>query len=192
MTTTPGPLGRACCEGPRTRLRRLGTDHIDLLQLHAYDARTPVEEVLATLDVLVRSGKVRYVGASNFAGWQLMRSLATADRYGYPRHVAHQVYYSLIGRDYEWELLPLGAAEGVGAIVWSPLGWGRLTGRVRRDRPLPDGSRLHATAQFGAAGRRREAVRRGGRPGVRRRRDGPHRSRRWRSTGCCGDRPSPR
>ena len=135
--------------GTEDALRRLGTDHIDLLQLHAYDARTPVDEVLATLDVLVRSGKVRYVGASNFAGWQLMRSLATADRYGYPRHVAHQVYYSLIGRDYEWELLPVGVAEGVGAIVWSPLGWGRLTGRVRRDRPLPDGSRLHATAQFG-------------------------------------------
>ena len=136
-------------QGTEDALRRLGTDHIDLLQLHAYDAHTPMEEVLATLDVLVRSGKVRYVGASNFAGWQLMRSLAVADRYGYPRHVAHQVYYSLVGRDYEWELLPLAAAEGVGAIVWSPLGWGRLTGRIRRDRPVPQGSRLHATAQYG-------------------------------------------
>lgn len=130
-------------------LRRLGTDHIDLLQLHAFDASTPVEEVLSTLDALVRAGKVRYVGASNFSGWQLMKSLAAADRHGWPRHVAHQAYYSLIGRDYEWELMPLGIDQGVGALVWSPLGWGRLTGRVRRGRPLPAGSRLHATAAFG-------------------------------------------
>ncbi|WP_119728696.1 aldo/keto reductase [Thermomonospora amylolytica] len=130
-------------------LRRLGTGHIDLLQLHAFDAATPVEEVLAALDDLVRAGKVRYVGVSNFSGWQLMKSLAVAERYGRPRYVAHQVYYSLVGRDYEWELMPLGLDQGVGAIVWSPLGWGRLTGRIRRGRPLPEGSRLHQTADYG-------------------------------------------
>ncbi|MFG1704313.1 aldo/keto reductase [Nonomuraea sp. M3C6] len=130
-------------------LRRLGTGHIDLFQLHAFDAATPVEEVLSTLDDLVRAGKLRYVGVSNFSGWQLMKSLATSERYGYPRYVAHQVYYSLVGRDYEWELLPLGLDQGVGALVWSPLGWGRLTGRIRRGHPLPEGSRLHRTAAFG-------------------------------------------
>ncbi|WFU73021.1 MULTISPECIES: aldo/keto reductase [unclassified Bradyrhizobium] len=130
-------------------LRRLGTDTIDLLQLHAFDAFTPIEEVLSTLDALVRAGKLRYVGVSNFAGWQLMKSLAIADRHGWPRYVAHQVYYSLLGRDYEWELMPLARDQGVGALVWSPLGWGRLTGKIRRGQPLPQGSRLHATAQFG-------------------------------------------
>ncbi|MET4310576.1 aryl-alcohol dehydrogenase-like predicted oxidoreductase [Bradyrhizobium sp. RT4b] len=103
-------------------LRRLGTDYLDLLQLHAFDAFTPIEEVLSTLDTLVRAGKLRYVGVSNFAGWQLMKSLSIADRHGWPRHVAHQVYYSLLGRDYEWELMPLARDQGVGALVWSPLG----------------------------------------------------------------------
>ncbi|NBE94912.1 aldo/keto reductase [Nonomuraea sp. KC401] len=130
-------------------LRRLGTDRIDLFQLHAFDAATPVEEALSTLGDLVRAGKLRYVGVSNFSGWQLMKSLATADRYGYPRYVAHQVYYSLVGRDYEWELMPLGLDQGVGALVWSPLGWGRLTGRIRRGVPLPEVSRLHRTAAYG-------------------------------------------
>jgi aryl-alcohol dehydrogenase-like predicted oxidoreductase len=130
-------------------LRRLGTDTIDLLQLHAFDAGTPIEEVLATLDMLVASGKLRYIGVSNFAGWQLMKSLALADRHGHPRYVAHQVYYSLIGRDYEWELMPLGRDQGVGALVWSPLGWGRLTGKLKRGAPPPEGSRLHQTADFG-------------------------------------------
>ena len=130
-------------------LRRLGTDHIDLLQLHAYDASTPVEELLATLEILVASGKVRYTGVSNYPGWQLMKAQAAADRDGRPRFVAHQVYYSLIGRDYEADLMPLAADLGVGALVWSPLGWGRLTGKVRRDAPLPQGSRLHETAAFG-------------------------------------------
>jgi aryl-alcohol dehydrogenase-like predicted oxidoreductase len=130
-------------------LRRLGTDHIDLLQLHAFDAHTPVEEVLATLDTLVRAGKLRYVGVSNFAGWQVMKSLAVADRHGWPRYVANQVYYSLIGRDYEWELMPLGRDQGLGALVWSPLGWGRLTGKIRRGQKRPEGSRLHATESFG-------------------------------------------
>ncbi|ADD40317.1 aldo/keto reductase [Stackebrandtia nassauensis] len=130
-------------------LRRLGTDYIDLFQLHAFDAATPVAEVVATLDDLVRAGKIRYTGVSNFSGWQLMKSLATADAHGRTRYVANQVYYSLVGRDYEWELMPLGAAEGVGAVVWSPLGWGRLTGKIRRGQPIPDGSRLHDTASFG-------------------------------------------
>lgn len=130
-------------------LKRLGTDYIDLLQLHAFDAGTPIEEVLSTLDELVRAGKLRYVGVSNFSGWQVMKSLAEADRHGYPRYVAHQVYYSLVGRDYEWELMPLGLDQGVGALVWSPLGWGRLTGKIRRGQPLPEKSRLHDTASFG-------------------------------------------
>jgi aryl-alcohol dehydrogenase-like predicted oxidoreductase len=130
-------------------LRRLGTDYIDLLQLHAFDSTTPVEEVVSSLDQLVRDGKVRYVGASNFAGWQLMKSLAVAERHGRARYVAHQVYYSLVGRDYEWELMPLARDQGVGALVWSPLGWGRLTGKLRRGEPLPPNSRLHETAQWG-------------------------------------------
>ncbi|PIP00464.1 aldo/keto reductase [Pleomorphomonas carboxyditropha] len=130
-------------------LRRLGTDYIDLLQLHAFDAATPVEEVLSTLDMLVRAGKVRYVGVSNFSGWQIMKALSVADRYGWPRYVANQVYYSLIGRDYEWDLMPFGADQGLGALVWSPLGWGRLTGKIRRGMPLPEGSRLHDTASYG-------------------------------------------
>jgi aryl-alcohol dehydrogenase-like predicted oxidoreductase len=130
-------------------LRRLNTDYIDVLQLHAFDAFTPVDEVLSTLDALVRAGKLRYVGASNFSGWHLMKSLAIAERHGWPRHVAHQVYYSLVGRDYESELMPLALDQGVGALVWSPLGWGRLTGKVRRGQPLPTNSRLHETAQFG-------------------------------------------
>jgi aryl-alcohol dehydrogenase-like predicted oxidoreductase len=129
-------------------LARLGTDYVDLLQLHQFDAMTPVESVASTLDDLVRSGKVRFIGASNFSGWQLMKSLAAADRHGFARHVAHQTYYSLIGRDYEWELMPLGLDQGVGAIVWSPLGWGRLTGKLRRGTPLPETSRLHETAHW--------------------------------------------
>jgi len=130
-------------------LKRLGTDYIDLLQLHHFDAMTPVESVMSALDDLVRAGKVRHLGVSNFSGWHLMKSLAVADRYGYSRYVANQTYYSLIGRDYEWELMPLGQDQGVGAVVWSPLGWGRLTGKIRRGQPLPESSRLHATAQFG-------------------------------------------
>jgi aryl-alcohol dehydrogenase-like predicted oxidoreductase len=126
-------------------LRRLGTDYIDLYQLHGFDAVTPVEETMRALDDLVRAGKVRYIGCSNFSGWHLMKSLAIADRYGWTRHVAHQAYYSLVGRDYEWELMPLGLAEGVGAVVWSPLGWGRLTGKLRRGQPKPEVSRLPKT-----------------------------------------------
>ena len=123
-------------------LRCLGTDYIYLYQLHGFDATTPVEETLQTLNDLVRAGKIRYLGVSNFSGWHLMKSLAVADRFGLARYVAHQAYYSLIGRDYEWELMPLGLDQGVGAIVWSPLGWGRLTGKIRRGQPLPAESRL--------------------------------------------------
>jgi aryl-alcohol dehydrogenase-like predicted oxidoreductase len=130
-------------------LRRLGTEYIDIFQLHAFDAGTPIEEVLSTLDDLVRAGKIRYLGVSNFAGWQLMKSLAIADQRNYQRYVVHQVYYSLVGRDYEWDLMPLAIDQGVGAVVWSPLGWGRLTGRVRRGTPLPAQSRLHRTADYG-------------------------------------------
>ena len=136
----------AACEAS---LKRLGTDYIDLFQLHGFDAVTPIEEVVSTLDDLVRAGKIRYVGVSNFSGWHLMKSLAVADRYGWSRYVANQTYYSLIGRDYEWELMPLGLDQGVGAVVWSPLGWGRLTGKIRRGAPLPETSRLHTTADQG-------------------------------------------
>ncbi len=130
-------------------LRRLGTDYIDIYHLHGFDALTPVEEVLSTLNQLVESGKVRYIACSNFSGWHLMKSLAVSDRYGWPRYVGHQVYYSLIGREYEWELMPLGLDQGVGALVWSPLGWGRLTGKIRRGQPLPAGTRLKQTAEYG-------------------------------------------
>jgi aryl-alcohol dehydrogenase-like predicted oxidoreductase len=136
----------AACEAA---LKRLGTDYIDLFQLHGFDAITPVEEVVSTLDDLVRAGKIRYLGVSNFSGWHLMKSLAVADRYGWSRYVANQTYYSLIGRDYEWELMPLGLDQGVGAVVWSPLGWGRLTGKIRPGAPLPETSRLHTTADQG-------------------------------------------
>jgi len=125
-------------------LKRLGTDYIDLFQLHGFDALTPIEETLSTLDDLVRAGKLRYLGCSNFSCWHLMKTLAIADRYGYARYVAHQAYYSLIGREYEWELLPLGLDQKVGAVVWSPLGWARLTGKIRRSHPLPPNSRLHS------------------------------------------------
>lgn len=130
-------------------LRRLGSDHIDLFQLHGFDALAPIEDVLQTLDDLVRVGKVRYVGVSNFSGWHLAKSLAVSEKYGLPRYVAHQAYYSLIGRDYEWELMPLGIDQNVSAIVWSPLGWGRLTGKLRRGAPVPEISRLHKTADYG-------------------------------------------
>jgi aryl-alcohol dehydrogenase-like predicted oxidoreductase len=125
-------------------LRRLGTDFIDLYQLHGFDALTPMQEVLGTLDDLVRAGKVRYIGCSNFSGWHLMKSLAISEKYGLSRYVAHQAYYSLIGRDYEWELMPLALDQKVSAVVWSPLGWGRLTGKVRRGQPLPATSRLQS------------------------------------------------
>jgi aryl-alcohol dehydrogenase-like predicted oxidoreductase len=130
-------------------LRRLGTDYIDIYHLHGFDALTPIEEVQETLHNFVCEGKVRYIACSNFSGWHLMKSLSVADQNGWTRFVAHQVYYSLIGREYEWELMPLGLAEKVGALIWSPLGWGRLTGKIGRGKPLPDRSRLHKIAEAG-------------------------------------------
>jgi aryl-alcohol dehydrogenase-like predicted oxidoreductase len=130
-------------------LRRLGTDHVDIYHMHGFDALTPIDEVQDTLNKFVREGKVRYIACSNFSGWHLMKSLAVADRYGWTRFVAHQVYYSLLGREYEWELMPLALDQKVGALVWSPLGWGRLTGKIRRAQPLPETSRLHKTAEDG-------------------------------------------
>jgi aryl-alcohol dehydrogenase-like predicted oxidoreductase len=145
----PGPNGTGSSRFHLTHavdasLRRLGTDYIDLFQLHSFDALTPLEETLQTLDDLVRAGKIRYIGCSNYSGWHLMKALSISERYGLSRFVAHQAYYSLIGRDYEWELMPLGLDQKVGAVVWSPLGWGRLTGKIRRDQPVPEGSRLQS------------------------------------------------
>jgi aryl-alcohol dehydrogenase-like predicted oxidoreductase len=125
-------------------LRRLGTDYIDLLQLHEFDAVTPIEETLGTLNDLVWAGKVRYIGASNYSGWHLMKSLAASERHGWARYVAHQAFYSLANRDYELELMPLGLDQGVSAIVWSPLAWGRLTGKFRRGQTPSQTSRLHS------------------------------------------------
>jgi len=125
-------------------LRRLGTDYIDLYQLHSFDALTPIEEAVSTLDGMLRAGKIRYIGCSNFSGWHLMKSLAYSEKHGLARYVAHQAYYSLVGRDYEWELMPLALDQKVAAVVWSPLGWGRLTGKIRRGQPLPKVSRLQS------------------------------------------------
>ncbi len=130
-------------------LKRLKTDYIDVYHMHGFDAVTPVEETLSTLDQFVREGKVRYIAASNFSGWHMQKSIAASERHGWTRYVAHQVYYSLIGRDYEWELMPQSLSEGLGALVWSPLGWGRLTGKIRRGQPLPKVSRLHKAADGG-------------------------------------------
>jgi aryl-alcohol dehydrogenase-like predicted oxidoreductase len=152
MGDGPNDLGSSryhLIEQCNASLRRLGVDHIDIYHMHGFDARTPVEETLDALNTLVHSGKVRYIACSNFSGWHLMKSLALSDRYGWTRYVAHQVYYSLVGREYEWELMPLGIDQGVGALVWSPLGWDRLTGKIRRGQPLPEVSRLHKTADFG-------------------------------------------
>lgn len=130
-------------------LRRLGVNHIDIYHMHGFDALTPVEETLYTLDTLTRSGKVRYIACSNFSGWHLMKSLAASERNGWAKYVSHQAYYSLVGRDYEWELMPLALDQRIGAMIWSPLGWGRLTGKIRRGQPLPQESRLKATAEMG-------------------------------------------
>jgi aryl-alcohol dehydrogenase-like predicted oxidoreductase len=130
-------------------LKRLKTDYIDVYHMHGFDALTPMEETLNTLDQFVREGKVRYIAASNFSGWHMQKSLGISAQYGWARYVAHQVYYSLVGRDYEWELMPQAYEEGLGALVWSPLGWGRLTGKIRRGQKLPEVSRLHKAADGG-------------------------------------------
>jgi aryl-alcohol dehydrogenase-like predicted oxidoreductase len=152
MGAGPNELGSSrlhLIEQCEASLKRLGTDRIDIYHMHGFDAMTPVEETLDALNTLVHAGKVRYIACSNFSGWHLMKSLAASDRHGWTRYVAHQVYYSLVGREYEWELMPLGIDQGVGALVWSPLGWGRLTGKIRRGHPLPEVSRLHKTADVG-------------------------------------------
>ncbi len=123
-------------------LKRLNTDYIDIYHMHGFDGVTPVEETLRTLDDLVQSGKVRYIACSNFSGWHLMKSLAVSDRYGWNRYIAHQVYYSLVNREYEWELMPLGLDQKVGGIIWSPLAAGRLGGKYRRNHPIPADSRV--------------------------------------------------
>ncbi|HWB33265.1 MAG TPA: aldo/keto reductase [Acidobacteriaceae bacterium] len=125
-------------------LQRLGTDYVDVYHMHEIDSMTPVEETLSTLDTFVRSGKVRYIACSNYTGWLLMKSLSVSERYGWSRFVGHQVYYSLVGREYEWELMPLALDQGVGALIWSPLGWGRLTGKIRRSTGIPAESRLNS------------------------------------------------
>jgi aryl-alcohol dehydrogenase-like predicted oxidoreductase len=130
-------------------LKRLGTDYIDVFFMHGFDDETPVEETLRTLDYLVTSGKVRYIGASNFTAWQLMKSLAVSERNNLEKYIIYQGYYSLIGRDYEQELMPLLQDQGLGLMVWSPLGWGRLTGKIRRGNPLPEG-RVKAGGLVGA------------------------------------------
>ncbi|MBX9941215.1 MAG: aldo/keto reductase [Candidatus Obscuribacterales bacterium] len=152
MSDDPNDVGssrhnliRAC----EASLRRLKTDYIDVYFMHGFDALTPIEEVLSTLDSLVKSGKVRYIGCSNFSGWHLMKSLAISKEYGLSPYVSHQAYYSLIGREYEWELMPLAKDQNIGTMVWSPLGWGRLTGKLGRGKTLPEVSRLHKTADKG-------------------------------------------
>src|SRR5271163_4079088 len=148
----PNDLGSSrhhLIESCEASLRRMKIETIDIYHMHGFDALTPVEETLRALDDLVRSGKVRYIACSNFSGWHLMKSLSVSERYGWSRYVGHQVYYSLIGREYEWELMPLAVEQKVGALVWSPLGWGRLTGKIRRGQPIPADSRLHKTAYYG-------------------------------------------
>ncbi|MDB5392747.1 MAG: putative oxidoreductase [Rhodospirillales bacterium] len=144
MGKGPNDLGASrlhVVEACEASLRRLKTDYIDLYQIHAFDALTPLEETLRALDDLVSAGKVRYIGCSNYAGWQLMKALAISERYEFERYISQQIYYSLAGRDAETDLLPLGLDQGVGAIVWGPLAFGVLTGKFRRGKPDPEGAR---------------------------------------------------
>ncbi|MGE4350462.1 MAG: aldo/keto reductase [Candidatus Berkiella sp.] len=151
MSEDPNAVGSSryhliqACEAS---LKRLGVDHIDVYFMHGFDALTPVEEVLSALDHLVQSGKIRYIGCSNFSGWHLMKSLAVSEKYGLARYAVYQGYYSLIGREYEWELMPLGLDQDVGLMIWSPLGWGRLTGKIRRNQPMAKG-RIQAGGSVG-------------------------------------------
>ena len=148
----PNDLGSSryhLIESVHSSLKRLDIDHIDIYHMHGFDATTPIDETIETLDTLVRAGKIRYIACSNFSGWHLMKSLAISERYGWARYVAHQAYYSLVGREFEWELMPLGIDQKVATLVWSPLGWGRLTGKIRRGHPLSETSRLHKTADYG-------------------------------------------
>lgn len=145
MGSGPNDIGSSryhIIEACEASLRRLNADYIDVYHMHGFDGNTPVEETLRTLDDLTQSGKVRYIACSNFSGWHLMKSLAVSDRYGWNRYVAHQVYYSLASREYESELMPLGLDQKVGALVWSPLAAGLLSGKFRRNQPVPKGSRV--------------------------------------------------
>lgn len=129
-------------EACEASLRRLNTDHIDLYYIHGFDVNTPLDETLRTLEDLVTSGKVRYIGCSNYSGWQLMKALSISERRGWNRYIAHQVYYSLLNRDFEWELMPLAVDQQVGTVIWSPLAAGRLGGRYRRSTPIPEDGRV--------------------------------------------------
>jgi aryl-alcohol dehydrogenase-like predicted oxidoreductase len=152
MGTGPNDVGSSryhLVRAVEASLGRLQTDHIDLLFMHGFDALTPVDETLRALDMLVKSGKVGYIGASNFSGWHLMKSLATSEKEGLERYVAYQGYYSLIGREYEGELMPLAIDQGVGTMVWSPLGWGRLTGKIRRGQAAAEGRIASGGAEGG-------------------------------------------
>lgn len=152
MSENPNDVGSSrfnlikSCEGS---LKRLGTDYIDIYFMHGFDAATPVEETLRALDDLISSGKIRYIGCSNFSGWHLMKSLAISEKYGLARYAVYQGFYSLISRDYEWELMPLGVDQNVGLMVWSPLGWGRLGGKIRRTMPMSDGRIKQGGAENG-------------------------------------------
>jgi aryl-alcohol dehydrogenase-like predicted oxidoreductase len=132
-------------------LRRLKTDYIDVYTIHGFDAQTAVEETLRALDTLIQSGKVRYIACSNFSGWHLMKSLAVSEKYGWARYMAHQAHYSLLRREYEWELMPLALDQKVSTIVWGPLSQGRLSGKFRRSQPVPAGSRVAQGADEGPA-----------------------------------------
>lgn len=144
-----GSSRRHLVEACEASLRRLNTDHIDLYQLHAFDALTPIEETLRALDDLVKAGKVRYIGCSNFSGWHLMKALGISEKQGLARHIVHQAYYSLLAREYEWELMPLALDQNVSTVVWSPLSGGRLSGKIDRNHPAPNGSRSAALGAHG-------------------------------------------
>jgi aryl-alcohol dehydrogenase-like predicted oxidoreductase len=132
-------------------LRRLQSDYIDIYHMHGFDGNTPVDETLRTLDTLVQSGKIRYIACSNFSGWHLMKSLSVSERYGWTKYIAHQAYYSLLDREFEWELMPLGIDQKIGTIVWSPLASGRLGGKYRRNQPLPAANRVQQGGGHGPA-----------------------------------------
>jgi aryl-alcohol dehydrogenase-like predicted oxidoreductase len=145
MSSEPNDVGTSrfhllrSCEAS---LRRLKTDYIDLYIMHGFDARTAVEETLRALDTLVQSGKVRYIACSNFSGWHLMKSLAVSEKYGWARYMANQAHYSLLRREFEWELMPLAVDQQVSTLVWGPLSQGRLSGKFRRNQPIPPDSRI--------------------------------------------------
>lgn len=132
-------------------LKRLQTDHIDIYHMHGFDGTTPIDETLKALETLVQNGKVRYIACSNFSGWHLMKSLSISERYGWSKYIAHQAYYSLLAREFEWELMPLGIDQKIGTIVWSPLSGGLLSGKFRRNQPVPEGSRFGQQGSHGPA-----------------------------------------